>query len=338
MKIKTTLLSITLLFFSAMTTNGFCSESEIVKLINNAIDQLETIKGSDDLGVLTNANYVRLQGKTTEKYVDTIADATGCTVGRGNLLFFNVRPKNTLLIALGNKKTFKSVVIRYDGQNAKIGTISLKSKNMEKPDFFWDAIKGVSQKQTFHIVTILGAWMTQVPYDFLRSAELHGHICPGLLFGYITAKGVEAKYPLQDGEQYIYIGSPNECKDDAMQVLLGITAGKRTMFIKKLNKDQIIETPGRVITGIIIKWSKMQGEGTGLVTSIDIDAIKIMTDVNKAMPPNLKILAVRKLLGWLSETEMFFHVEKEFHVSNELKEQLIRAGVNPFELLQMTSK
>ena len=324
------------LFFIGFAREGSCADSELSQLISKSLGALNVEKGSADLGVLTNANYVRLFGKTTEKYVDEIAAATGCSIGKGNLLFLNVRPKNSLLIALGNKKTFQSIIIRYDGTKAKSSPLSLKAEDLEKPDYFWDAMQGASGKQTFHLVTILGAWMTEAPYDFLKTVELHGHICPGIFFGYITAKGVEQKLPLKHGEQYIYIGSPNECKDDAMQVLLGVTAGKRTMFIKKLSEGQIIETPGRVVTGVVIKWSKMDGEGTGLVTSIDLDAIKIITDVGKEKSPNQKMLASRKLLGWLSETEMFFRVEKEFHVDKKLKEQLISAGVNPYERLKMT--
>lgn len=322
--------------FTGFTATGFCNESQLSTLINNGVEELGIKKGSEDLSVLTNANYVRLSGKTTEKYVDEIAAASGCSVGMGNLLLFNERPHNVLLIALGNKKTQQSFIIRYDGERWTTGTLSLKTEDIEKPDFFLNAIQGVSGRQTFHIVTILGAWMLDAPYDLLRSAELHGHICPGLFFGYIMAKGVEARLPLMDGEKYIYIGSPNECKDDAMQVLLGVTGGKRTMFIKKVRKENLVEIPGRVLTGIVIKWSTMNNRGTGLVMSIDLDAIHSVAEVGKDKPPNKKILAARKLLGQISETDMFFRVEKEFQVDRELKEKLIQAGVNPYEILAMT--
>ena len=316
--------------------SGVCAESGLTALVGSSLQQLQVAKGSGDLAALTNANYVRLRGQTTEKYVDEIAAATGCSVGKGNMLFFNERPHNVILVALGNKKTFQSIVLRYEGEAWTSGPLSLRGEDMEKADYFWKAVQGVGGKQSFHVISILGAWMLGVPYDYLKSAELHSHICPGLFFGYIMAKGVEANMPLREYENYIYIGSPNECKEDAMQVVLGVTGGKRTMFIKKLAQNQLVEIPGRVITGIVVRWSKMENKGTGLVVSIDLDAIKKVTKVGKEMPANLKLLAARKLNGRLTETEMFFRIEKEFQVDKELKEKLVMAGVNPYELLAMT--
>lgn len=330
---KKSLFCFLFLFTFFCVQDSVYAETELTGLIGQGIQYLQIEKGATDLVVLTNANYVRLQGKTTEKYVDEIAAATGCSVGQGNLLLLNERPRNVLLVALGNKRTFQAIVLRYEDGKWETGPLSLKDEDMGNPDYYWDAVQGVSGKQAFHIISILGAWMVGVPYDYLRSAELHGHICPGLFFGYITAKGVETRLPLRDGDKYVYIGSPNECKDDAMQVLLGVTAGKRTMFVKKVNKDQIAEISGRVHTGITIRWSEMDGKGVGLVTSIDMDAVEKITLVGKELPSNQKLLASRKMLSRLADTEMFFRIEQEFKVDRELKEKLVLAGVNPYDEL-----
>jgi len=327
--------SLFLFAFLLLPVNGFAEVSGITPFVRDAMKLLTLEKGAEDLGVLTNARYVRLDGRTTEQYVYTIETLTGCSIGKGNLLFFNERPENSLLIVLAHRKTMQCVVIRYDGTQGKAQLLSLKDSDILDPDFFWNATPGASGKETFHIVSILSAWFASAPYDFLQCLELHGHLCPGIVFGYFTAKGLVEKYPLLAGEEYIFIASPNECKDDAFQVLLGLTPGKRNLIVKAVDKKQITIKAGEMPTGIIIKWSASKQKGLGLVLGVDLDAVKAVTEVGQHMPRNLKLLAVRKLLEHLSDYEDFFSVIKEFPVTRELKEQLVQAGTNPYIVLGM---
>lgn len=315
--------------------NGFTKVSGVTPLIQNAMEVLALQKGAEDLGVLTNARYVRLDGKTTEQYVPVIEALTACSIARGNLLFFNERPEDSLLIVLANRKTMQAVVIRYDGSQGKSKFLSLKESDIQDPEFFWNASLGAAGKETFHIVTILSAWFARAPYDFQQCAELHGHLCPGVLFGYFTVKGLQEQYPLLPGEEYIFIASPNECKDDAFQVLLGLTPGKRNLIVKPVNKKQIKTNTDILLSGIIIKWSASKQKGLGIVLGVDSEAIQAVTKVSQQMPRNMKILAVRKLLEHLDNSADFFIVEQEFPVSKELKEQLMQAGTNPYVVLGM---
>lgn len=324
-----------LFIFLWLPVNGFAGVSGITPFVRDAMKLLAIEKGAEDLGVLTNAHYVRLDGKTTEQYVYAIETLTGCSMGKGNLLFFNERPEDSLLIALAHRKTMQCVVIRYDGTQGQSKFLSLKDSDILDPDFFWNATPGASGKETFHIVSILSAWFANTPYDFLQCLELHGHLCPGIIFGYFTARGLVEKYPLLPGEEYIFIASPNECKDDAFQVLLGLTPGKRNLIVKPVNKKQIKMKAGILPTGIVIKWSESKQKGLGVVLGVDLDAVKAVTEVDQHMPRNLKLLAVRKLLERLSDYADFFSVVKEFPVTRELKEQLVQAGINPYVVVGM---
>ncbi len=318
-----------------LPVNGISQVSGITPFVQDAMKMLALEKGAEDLGMLTNARYVRLDGKTTEQYVYDIETLTGCSIGKGNLLFFNERPDEALLIVLAHRKTMQCVVIRYDGIKGKVNALSLKESDIRDPDFFWNATPGASGKETFHIASILSAWFAGAPYDFLQCAELHGHVCPGIIFGYFTAKGIAAKYPLRPGEKYIFIASPNECKDDAVQVVLGLTPGKKNLIVKPVNKGQIKKAADKIITGILIKWSDNENKGLGVVLAVDLAAVKAVTEVDQQMPRNLKLLAVRRLFGRLPDYLDFFSVEKEFPVTRELKEKLVRAGTNPYVVLGM---
>ncbi len=323
-----------------LPANGGATLSPLPALIQDAMKVLALEKGAEDLGVLTNARYVRLDGKTTERYISDIEMLTGTSMGKRNLLFFNERPKDSLLIVVAHRKKMQCVVIRFDGTQGETKFLSLKDSDLRDPDFFWNASPGASGKETFNIVSIISAWFAGAPYEFMHCVELHGHICPGIFFGYFTSKGILAKYPLLRGEKYILIASPNECKDDAFQVLLGLTPGKQNLIVKPVDKRLITLKAGHYATGILIKWSESKQSGLGVALSIDFDAIKaaITMGFGQHSPRNEKLLAARKLTEHLSEYADFFSVEKEFAVTKELKNELMRAGTNPYVLLGMMSE
>jgi formylmethanofuran dehydrogenase subunit E-like metal-binding protein len=160
-------------------------------------------------------------------------------------------------------------------------------------------------------------------------------VCPGLFFGYVAAKGVLEKYPLLNGEKYIFIASPNECKDDAIQVLLGVTAGKKNLIVTSVDKNLLQLKGGKKIIGILIKWSDSNNKGLGVVLSIDFKAVAAAAKmkIGPQVSRNDNLLATRELLKYFSDYKHFFSVEKEFPVNGELKKELMRAGTNPYVTL-----
>ena len=79
----------------------------------------------------------------------------------------------------------------------------------------------------------------KMPDDLKRCIEFHGHICPGLIYGYRVAK--EAMKLMNIGhsvdEEVVAICENNSCAVDALQVMLGTVAGKGNLIIKNFGKN-----------------------------------------------------------------------------------------------------
>lgn len=66
--------------------------------------------------------------------------------------------------------------------------------------------------------------------DFKKTAKFHGHICPGLAIGYRVAKYAREHYPRSEDEELVCIAENKSCSVDAVQSLLGCTAGKGNLI------------------------------------------------------------------------------------------------------------
>jgi len=73
--------------------------------------------------------------------------------------------------------------------------------------------------------------------DFQKAAEFHGHTCPGLAMGYRVAKYVKAHYSRAKDEELVCIAENKSCSVDAVQSLLGCTAGKGNLILKDNGKQ-----------------------------------------------------------------------------------------------------
>ncbi len=67
--------------------------------------------------------------------------------------------------------------------------------------------------------------------DFKKAAEFHGHVCPGLAMGYRVARYAREHYPRSEDEELVCIAENKSCSVDAVQSLLGCTAGKGNLII-----------------------------------------------------------------------------------------------------------
>ena len=72
----------------------------------------------------------------------------------------------------------------------------------------------------------------EIPQDLTRAIEFHGHLCPGLVTGYLAAKvGLERlEADRAEDEELIAIVENDTCAVDAVQVLTGCTFGKGNLF------------------------------------------------------------------------------------------------------------
>src|SRR5512137_1847885 len=66
--------------------------------------------------------------------------------------------------------------------------------------------------------------------DFKEAAKFHGHICPGLAMGYRVARYAKEHYPRSKDEELVCIAENKSCSVDAVQSLLGCTAGKGNLI------------------------------------------------------------------------------------------------------------
>jgi formylmethanofuran dehydrogenase subunit E len=67
----------------------------------------------------------------------------------------------------------------------------------------------------------------------------HGHLCPGLVYGYRVAKEAMARLELSRAkdEETVVISENDSCAIDAFQVLLGTTVGKGNLLLKDYGKN-----------------------------------------------------------------------------------------------------
>jgi formylmethanofuran dehydrogenase subunit E len=81
--------------------------------------------------------------------------------------------------------------------------------------------------------------MLDIPEDLARCVAFHGHICPGLVYGYLVAKEAMKLMNLERAtdEEIVAICDNDSYAVDAFQVLLGTTAGKGNLIIKDFGKN-----------------------------------------------------------------------------------------------------
>ncbi|MEN6375420.1 MAG: FmdE family protein [Smithella sp.] len=79
----------------------------------------------------------------------------------------------------------------------------------------------------------------QMPDDLKRCVEFHGHICPGLIYGYRVAKEAMRILGIHRAvdEEVVAICENDSCAVDAIQVLLGTVIGKGNLIIRDYGKN-----------------------------------------------------------------------------------------------------
>jgi len=78
-----------------------------------------------------------------------------------------------------------------------------------------------------------------IPDGLKQCIIFHGHLCPGLVYGYIVAKEsirlLDLKRSLD--EEVVVICENDSCAVDGLQVMLGTTAGKGNLIIRDYGKN-----------------------------------------------------------------------------------------------------
>ena len=271
------------------------------KASNRSMHELGFERGDPSVLALTDAGYPVIETGagfpdtyyTTNEAIDGLSATSGCILGRGNLILVHRSIYDPLWFAFFDKNTGECVYFEVDRDILKtyldaeaagaadytafmnLSPATLFSKiskaNIKPADLieatnaeawhhhFTEEVFGGNE---FSILTISAVWDKGISYEFVKAAEFHNHICPGLTSGYFIAQYLDENFPLEGKDEcYIVWAVPPWCKDDAFQLIFDATVGKRHMAVMYIPKDvqeQIYpEYPN--IAGIFIKFN----EGTG---------------------------------------------------------------------------
>lgn len=323
------LLSIILFGMTAITAVGATFD----KNLSQAVQTLKIKKGDRNLLLLTDAPYVKLDGRNALSYLDAAQEKTGCTVGKGNLLFFQRSQSHPLRFLLMRKSDGSAVVISREGNNWVSEKINLGSAVISTPAFWEQAKAFKAGEDMFTLAAIAAVWAHGGPYDFLKSAELHNHICPGLTSGYLIAHYIQNHFLLNEGEKYTVVSSPAWCKEDALEVILDCTPGKHGMVVKHLSKAQIEKITFANPAGMVLVWNAKAKTGKGYALTFDFDKLKALSV--KDSPKAATVLAA---LDHLGDTDRFVATAAEFTLTETLYNDITQAGSNPYQLAGLLKK
>jgi formylmethanofuran dehydrogenase subunit E len=209
-----------------------------------AKEELSFVKDDPNILAMTDAGYAIVGGKsggtTTEACIDGVTASAGCTIGNGNLLLIHRSKEKPLWFAFFNNASGECVYLEVDNSVFELSIDEFKAlpdeevfttiakANIGADELFanpesWPTVFGGNE---FSIITIANVWAKGAPYEFLKAAEFHNHICPGLTSGYIIIEYLDENLPLQGSQNYEIIACPPWCKDDAFQVIFDKTVGK----------------------------------------------------------------------------------------------------------------
>jgi len=298
---------------------------DIRKDLRKGLNALNAKKGNPALCIVTDATYVRVNGKTSEPYVDLIQEETGCTVGQANLLFFHRPMDYPLKVAMFRRDSGECVVVAYNGKHKESKKYNIGLKAVAKPEF-WIELSPPLGPDTFTVVSLAHAWAAGAPYDLLKSAEFHGHLCPAISAGHMIAQNITKKYPLKKGEFYTWIASPPWCKDDAIQVLLHLTPGKKSLYAKDMTGSQKEELTFENPAGLLLISGEDKTKTKGVVFSFDWDKVRQEDKLKMAL----------EMIPYLERPEDLVRVVKEIQVTPEVIEKLTMAETNPYKWLGLT--
>lgn len=314
----------------------FPSPLELKKGLKEAMWELKLKRGDTGFAVLTNAGYVALKGLETRWAIDAIQEVTGATVGKGNLLFFNRPVDYPLKVALMKKGSGEVICYSFDGSVWTRAKAQINSARLLSAEG-WSEVQKALGPDAFSLTSILYGWALGAPWGLLKAAELHDHLCPGLISGYLLASFIKERYPLEEGKSYLFIACPMWCKDDAIQVLLGLTPGKRSLYAMELSETQKSSLIDPAVAGILVIRAKEQKQGRAVVLKFDWQKAY---DLTGCKPEGHPVVNRIKLLGglipYLGKPSEFVSVLKELEMEQEALQRLTQAGGHPYEDLRFT--
>ncbi|MDL1975118.1 MAG: FmdE family protein [Deltaproteobacteria bacterium] len=266
---------------------------EMVQAMNAAFTartELGIEKGDEKMLVLTNASYGTVNGNTTEAFLDIVSNVTACSMGTRSLLMVHTPYTQPLWCAFYRKDTGKVVFIKWKENKFQQQVINVSPDKILTSKAWKAAASGlIGTWSLFSVVTISNSWSSGASWHLLKNAEFHNHICPGLNAGYVMAEHLKRNYPLRRAEQYVFVGAPPSCANDALQVMYDATVGKNGIFAKSVGKEKLKKYAGDLwfegmplspILAIAMRVSKNSNSCEGVVIGFDWKSLFRDTGVN----------------------------------------------------------
>jgi formylmethanofuran dehydrogenase subunit E-like metal-binding protein len=204
-------------------------------------------------------------------------------------------------------------------------------------------------RYAFNVVSLATAVINEVPRDLLRCAAWHDHFCPGVTSGWMIARYVReeilSKEPLGEDERLVWIAVPTWCKEDAIQVLLNLTPGKRGEFVLQLPRDVqegLKRRYGVDIAGILLRY-RCVGKGKAeQILGGRAYVIGFNWDRASELRPKVRYFGHAAWAVELAKRDPreFVRVVKEVSLGAEDVRRLIEdtARVNPLEVVGIVPK
>ncbi|MEW6010953.1 MAG: hypothetical protein AB1604_06630 [Euryarchaeota archaeon] len=245
---------------------------------------LDYQKGDSNLGVISSAGFVLLNGYSTQGALDGLSSITGTTMD--NLMNLKRAIWQPLWFTFIKKELngqLNAVIVKYINGNLEISPVYDISGEALKNDKHAQAMSKVFSggeadnpyfQQDYYIISLANQWAIQTPYNYQISGVGGG--CPGsgLSQGYLIANYVLTNYPLAPGQKYMTISIPAHCKEQVIKDSLGVSAALGTYYTMGLSNYAL--NPN--LAGIFVIWDDFSQTGTALLLNMDRSIINTMQD------------------------------------------------------------
>lgn len=310
--------------------------AHIDRILLEAMARLFVNRAHHSFCVITNAGYVKVNGSTTESWIDAISDVTGRTIGSGNLLFYHRSIAEPLQIAFFEKQTGRCVVVGYDGSTERLSQTVAVGFERLGGEWVWSGIQSMLGPDAGTIVTFGHQWTAGAPHDFMKCAEFHNHLCPGIVSGYFIANFIRTRLMGIGHDSCSFIACPQLCWADAIQVVLNQTAGTG-LVLKKLPQDHPALQQPIPAAGIAVITSAGGDRRIAYIIGYDWNTAAELAGCRQYSGFQGRLKQMTGLVPHFGRPELLVQVLKELRVTPEQAAELTTVS-DPYEMLGFPEK
>ena len=256
-----------ILQYNKWKVTGRLAADKALALIKDAASELK----KENLIVLTNAGYSEIDGVSTQGALDGAAEVTGVSRGRNTLVEVHSAPWAPLWLAVFDKGSGYCTYLEVNSAGKeKFGAVSIEKINAEylyahASEYNEKFRKKMFGGNEFRILTIANAVAKGAPASVVRTVEFHDHYCPGINSGIFMANYIKKNFPPDDQGYFIQSVTP-WCKEDAFQVMLNVTLGKKSYSIYHPSDSDIEarEKELKDINTVVYRHDKKSGRWQGI--------------------------------------------------------------------------